>query len=401
MEKFMSFPHHDRFWTDTAEFLRKQLQPKDKILAPDQFWWLFRRIYRYLNTTLDPDCVYEWVVIHKGELHNLSRTFLANLPNQMIPVFANEVFVIWASNPDLENIASDLDHLQAFFERLSALNTEIPPENNITEKEPNLPDQGLIVNFADLSESEFQEAMDKFWRNGGYIYETLRDQTYYAEIDRYISEFVGNGSNQNILDVCCGTGRLSKIILESKRVTGIDISEVAIEIAQANHQERTNFEFVVMDAHNLNFAEESFDTVLLVDSIEHIKSAVKVFAEIARVIKPNGTFFLTVANKNSLNQILTRKLGYQEFVTNYQHIQEFSLSEIRDLLDDAGFMITKTAGIFLYPYWGIPGIDEVVREITDNDPEVVEIMRVLGERVGAEYAYAFVILATKQVPEGA
>jgi hypothetical protein len=44
----MSFPHHDRFWTQTAEFLKAKIQPQDKILAPDQFRWLFGQIYRYL-----------------------------------------------------------------------------------------------------------------------------------------------------------------------------------------------------------------------------------------------------------------------------------------------------------------------------------------------------------------
>jgi hypothetical protein len=57
--------------------------------------------------------------------------------------------------------------------------------------------------------------------------------------------------------------------------------------------------------------------------------------------------------------------------------------------------VTETAGVSLLPYWGIPGIDEVVRDVTDNDPEVVEMMRVLGARAG-EYAYTGVVLARKR-----
>ena len=104
----------------------------------------------------------------------------------------------------------------------------------------------------------------------------------------------------------------------------------------------------------------------------------------------------TVANRESVNQILMTKLGYPEFVTNYQHVREFSYRETLDLLDRHGFGLDRTAGIFLYPYWGVPGVDEVVRKITDEDPEFVELMRLLGERVGAEHAYCSVVLGHKK-----
>jgi hypothetical protein len=113
------------------------------------------------------------------------------------------------------------------------------------------------------------------------------------------------------------------------------------------------------------------------------------------VLRPGGRLLVTVANRDSLNQILTKKLGYVEFVTNYQHFREFAFAEALALLDQAGLSITSTAGIFLFPYWGVPGIDEVVRHIQDDDADFVELTRRLGERVGAEYAYTSVFVARK------
>jgi hypothetical protein len=66
-----------------------------------------------------------------------------------------------------------------------------------------------------------------------------------------------------------------------------------------------------------------------------------------------------------------------------------------DLLRKAGFVISRSHGMFLYPYWGVPGIDQIARTITDSDPELVELMRELGRRVGPEHSYLFVILAQK------
>ena len=93
---------------------------------------------------------------------------------------------------------------------------------------------------------------------------------------------------------------------------------------------------------------------------------------------------------------MAEKLGHSRFVTNHQHIREFHLGEICALLDDSGFDVAETAGISLYPYWGVPRVDDVVRELTDDDPEVVGILRELGRRVGADYAYSGVVVAHRR-----
>ena len=49
-QRAMSFPYHDRFWTETADFVAERLAPGESVLAPDIFWWRFERIARYRNT---------------------------------------------------------------------------------------------------------------------------------------------------------------------------------------------------------------------------------------------------------------------------------------------------------------------------------------------------------------
>ena len=60
-----------------------------------------------------------------------------------------------------------------------------------------------------------------------------------------------------------------------------------------------------------------------------------------------------------------------------------------------GFAVERSAGVVLYPYWEIPGIDEHARRLTDDDREFAEIMGELGKRAGAEFAYTFVLAARK------
>lgn len=151
-----------------------------------------------------------------------------------------------------------------------------------------------------------------------------------------------------------------------------------------------------MSAQDLAFPDASFDDVLFVDAIEHVSDPPKVLAESARVLRPEGRFLVTSTNRDSLNQMLTRKLGYPDFVTNFQHIREYTYTEMAALLEEAGFAIRRTAGVFLHPYWGVPGVDAVTRQLNDHDAEIVERLRKLGELVGAEHAYLSVILAEKK-----
>ncbi|MFN5698256.1 MAG: class I SAM-dependent methyltransferase, partial [Cyanobacteriota bacterium] len=363
-------------------------------MAPDIFWWRFNKIYRYINTKRKPDFAYDWVVIHKGMVDELPRAFVKEALRTLSPALANEVFVILG--PNHKNAVDQNDpHLTSLTGPLSRpsfrqiLRTRNKPE-------PVLPEPGEIFKFSQLSSDQLAKAMDDFWLQGGYVYSTLRDQTYYAEIDRYIKEFIGAERERVILDLACGTGRLGNLISKENQVIGVDISEVAVAMARRKNGNHPHFCFEQMDAHELRFQDQSFDIILFIDAIEHVLDVGRVFTEMSRVLKPGGLMMATVANRDSVNQILTTKLGNPEFLTNYQHIREFSYQETLALLHQHGFDLERSAGIFLYPYWGVPGVDAVVRQTTDEDPEFVELMRVLGERVGAEYAYCSVILARKQ-----
>jgi SAM-dependent methyltransferase len=391
----MGFPHHDENWTQTADFVRVHAKAGDAVLAPDAFWWLFDRIFRYLNTFRDPSRDYDFAIIHKGEIANIEPRVLRRTMARGHCVFANAVFVVWSARADLRVVSPDCDHLEAFRERLDAIT---PAERAagralITSDETVLPDPGVIIKFETLDTPALKAAMNRFWGNGGYRYDTLRDRTYYAEIDRHIACFAAGWTGKRILDLACGSGRLPGATCTANSVIGVDLSEVAVHRACGAS---SNVAYAVMDAHRLGFPDASFSVVLFIDAIEHVKDAPVVLSEAARILAPGGELIATVANRNSLHEIIARKLGMPEFKTNYQHVREFTFAEIRSLLEERGLSIADAKGILLFPFWGIPLLDAAVRGLTDEDAELVEILRVLGERAGPEFAYAFTVRAVKQ-----
>jgi ubiquinone/menaquinone biosynthesis C-methylase UbiE len=314
---------------------------------------------------------------------------------QMVPVFANEVFVVWGGGSGAAALKQSSPHVRPMIDTLKAARKQPlgAPTQNVND--PVLPDPGAIIQFAPLSLRELREAMNGFWLHGGYRYDTLRDQAYMGEIDARASEFLGDVSGRMILDLCSGAGRVPASLHSARAVVSVDLSDVAARQGAEAYRNNPVFQFAVMDAHALGLASSTFDAVTFLEAIEHVHDVPRVIAEVRRVLKPGGRFLVTTANTDSLHLVMTRKLGYEPFKTSFQHIKEFSFAEACELLEQHGLKVIRTAGIFLYPYWGIPGVDQVMRVINDSDPEVVELLRQLGRKVGPEHAYAFVILAQK------
>ncbi len=100
-----------------------------------------------------------------------------------------------------------------------------------------------------------------------------------------------------VLDLGCGrTGGMERFWREAKLAVGVDPDLTSLAARQGGMS--------VMQAggETLPFANETFDLVVSVWVIEHLAEPEKVFAEVARVLKPLGRFiFLT---PNALNPLV-------------------------------------------------------------------------------------------------
>ena len=116
--------------------------------------------------------------------------------------------------------------------------------------------------------------MDKYFENK---YLKLENEWWWFKGRReLILNLIKDIPYNNVLEIGCGSGELSKYL---KNYTGIDISE------------RTPF--IVGDAQNLPFEDNSFDLILLLDLLEHTDDK-SVMSEVYRVLKPNGYAIITV-----------------------------------------------------------------------------------------------------------
>lgn len=115
----------------------------------------------------------------------------------------------------------------------------------------------------------------------------------YATMDRYTEDLRG----KTILDYGCGRGEMSMRYLRNgaDKVSAIDISEVYVDDlkqqAAAAGFSPDRCDFRTMDAHKLDFPDQTFDFVVGYGILHHLDPKTA-FAEIYRVLKPNGRVLL-------------------------------------------------------------------------------------------------------------
>jgi ubiquinone/menaquinone biosynthesis C-methylase UbiE len=152
------------------------------------------------------------------------------------------------------------------------------------------------------------------------IPEAHKGSLIYAEhMTRYLAaEPLVNG--KVVLDIACGTGYGTKIMSENaSKVYGVDIDAGTIEYAKTNYS-AVNIEYLVGDGQRIPLQDNSIDTVVTFETIEHIKDYRKFIDELKRVLKPDGVAIVSTPND-------------LEFVEgNHFHLHEFKYAELLKLL---------------------------------------------------------------------
>ena len=119
--------------------------------------------------------------------------------------------------------------------------------------------------------------------------------------------------SKRVLDLCCGTGwtanELSKVAVSVK---AIDYSKESISNAKTRFP-KGNLVFEYMNALSLTYQDESFDTVVSMEAIEHFSKSdgEKFVKEVYRVLKKGGTFVGStpqVEAKNPLKIMAMKKI---------------------------------------------------------------------------------------------
>lgn len=137
--------------------------------------------------------------------------------------------------------------------------------------------------------------------------------------------FSNKAHGRLFLDLGCGVGEGTAYLGQSphRSIIGIDIASDAIAFA-CQHHSGSNISFAQMDAQQLGFVSNYFDSIISVEVIEHIHNPSAYLSEIARILRLGGFFMLTTPNR--LRSSPTPGSLWPD------HVREFDPNELIDLL---------------------------------------------------------------------
>jgi 2-polyprenyl-3-methyl-5-hydroxy-6-metoxy-1,4-benzoquinol methylase len=110
---------------------------------------------------------------------------------------------------------------------------------------------------------------------------------------------VADIEQKRILEIGCGRGGFSSYLANRKegpkQIVASDYSASALKIAEQDYA-HPKISWEKEDITSLSFAENSFDTIISCETIEHVQNPARAIQELYRVLRPGGKLFLTCPN---------------------------------------------------------------------------------------------------------
>lgn len=159
---------------------------------------------------------------------------------------------------------------------------------------------------------------------------------------------LGELSGGRVLDVGTGSGSFVSMLMELlkdyKEVIGIDSSEKNI-LAAKNYFKQENVKFIKMDASNIEFEDNSMDTVCISNTLHHLPDMQVILKEMLRVLKPGGLFIINemICDNQSEKQLshvnVHHLCGEIDTLLGTYHAKTLKRQEIVDIIEEAGIEI--------------------------------------------------------------
>ncbi len=140
-------------------------------------------------------------------------------------------------------------------------------------------------------------------------------------------EFARKYAGKMVLDVGCSIGAYSyKLNALGFDCVGVDYNSEYVEKAIGK-----GVEAYKMDAYNLDFKDNRFDSVIMFEILEHLEDPLLALKEAKRVAKKN--IILTVPNFDKFHELSTLKLTYSDVLED-DHRNFFTKNEIKVLFNN-------------------------------------------------------------------
>ena len=214
------------------------------------------------------------------------------------------------------------------------------------------------INFDQAELNKFSDLAHKWWDKTSE-FKPLHD------INPLRLNYIDKATSLNgkaVLDVGCGGGILSESMADKgAKVTGIDLGEKALKVAQLHSLESgVAVDYKLISVEELaEKSPASFDAVTCLEMLEHVPNPASVVAACAKLVKPGGHVFFSTINRNP-KAYLFAVIG-AEYVLNmlprgtHDYAKFIKPSELASFVRNANLSLQHQIGMSYNPitkhYW--------------------------------------------------
>lgn len=146
------------------------------------------------------------------------------------------------------------------------------------------------------------------------------------------------------LEIGCNLGRMTTLLAETHYVVAGDVNPQLVKTAKRKtaHYQQT-VDVVVLDANNLPFEDKSFDTVLMIDVLEHLRNPINALKEAERVGRKK--ILVNIPNYDFATTLYPNMLP--EHFKETTHQQRTNVKMLKSWLKNITFAKVNTYGSYV------------------------------------------------------
>lgn len=230
---------------------------------------------------------------------------------------------------------------------------------------------------------------EAFWDQafGGEEFHDRPQRRFYSVTDAAFGEYAARiealAVDADVLEYGCGPGSKAFMLArQGARVTGIDISSVAIERGreQAEREglsDRVTFE--VMDAERLDLEDSTFDLVCGTGILHHIDLE-SAYRELGRVLRPGGTaVFVEPMGHNRAIEAYRRRTPDEHTVDEHP-LKVTDLESARRNFDEVQWRYYTLLALAAVPFRNARGFDGLVRTLDAVDRGLFRLSKTIAKQ---------------------
>ncbi|MGO1369819.1 class I SAM-dependent methyltransferase [Senegalia sp. (in: firmicutes)] len=145
------------------------------------------------------------------------------------------------------------------------------------------------------------------------IYDLIESPMENMAMGKWREKLIERIEGEKILEVGVGTGKNLIYYPDTLDIIGIDFSKNMLEKAREKIKNKENIKLIEMDAQNMEFPDNTFDTVLTSCVFCSVPDPIKGLEEIRRVCKDNGKIIM-LEHMRSENEVVGKFMDIVNFI---------------------------------------------------------------------------------------